>query len=276
MSRLADALRRAEARDPAADLLRDAEYVTNQGLWGITRSDGALVAEPPSALTAVAEPEPVPVFTGAIARKRDELFEKHLGTLVDRVFLPTSGDAARFVAFASTGREVHSGRVAVTAAAMLAERTTRTVCLLDANFRAPWCHQYFGLANAAGLAEGLGSGAPLADRAQRLQGNLWAIPAGGMSGRPSLDSATARQRITELVKQFDYVLVDIEPMEAGSQGAGLLRLVDGVIVVVAADSTRRENARRATQALAESGVTVIGAVLTNRQVAIPDALLRLL
>ena len=54
-------------------------------------------------------------------------------------------------------------------------------------------------------------------------------------------------------------------LTAGNDVGGLLRLVGGVIVVVAADSTRREAARRATQALAESGVTVIGAVLTNQR-----------
>jgi polysaccharide biosynthesis transport protein len=72
------------------------------------------------------------------------------------------------------------------------------------------------------------------------------------------------------------VLVNVEPLAPGNSAAGLLRLVGGVIVVVAADATRREAARRAIDSLTESGVTVIGAVLTNRRYPIPDALYRLL
>jgi Mrp family chromosome partitioning ATPase len=266
MSRLSDALRRAEGRDPHAELLRQADRATSDTLWGIDRPD-----------TAVLEvPAPPVAFERSSLRKRDEVFEQYLGTLVDRVFLPISGEPTRFVAFASTGPEVKSSALTATAAVMLAERTTRTVCVVDANFRSPSVHEHFGVPNAAGLAEGLSSDGPLLDRARRVQRNLWVLPAGEVSGRPAFDTAAARQRITQFVAQFDYVLVDVEPVAAGLASAGLLRLVGGVIVVVAADATRREIARRATQALAESGVTVMGAVLMNRQLPVPTALDRLL
>jgi len=264
VSRLGDALSRAEGRDPAAKLLRDAEPAPPQTLWGIDRPESP-VLDPAS---------PVVAFERSSPRPRNDVFERYLTTLVDRVFLPTSGQPTRVVAFASIGPEVTSGALTATAAVMLAERTTGTICVVDANFRAPSLHHHFGMPNERGLAEGLASEAPLLESARRVQRNLWVVPSGLPSGRQVFDSAVARQRLAQFVAQFDYVLIDVEPVTAGSNVAGVFRLVGGVIVVVAADSTRREIARRATQTLAESGVTVIGAVLMNQQVSIPDALYR--
>jgi Mrp family chromosome partitioning ATPase len=246
-------LRRADHRDPDAELLRAADHATGDTLWGIDRPE-----------TVRLETAPVVPFERVHQLKRDERLEPYLSVLVDRVFLPTSGEPTRFVALAATGAEVRSGSLTATVGMMLAERTTRTVCVIDANVRTPSLHEHFAVPNAGGLVEGLLADTPLLERAKRVQTNLWVLPAGIASGRPAFDSATARQRITQFVSQFDYVLVDVEPIGPGGYGSGLLRLVGGVIIVVAADATRREIARRATQALAESGVTVIGAVLTGR------------
>jgi Mrp family chromosome partitioning ATPase len=304
MSRLADALRRAASHDPAADLFRQTDQARDEALWGMDRLDAAAldgfpafqsvddvtavnaVTAPPALPTRAPVPEtgrsddtaavaPADFAAGRRNDTRDDVAERHLAALVDRVFLSTSGVPIHTVVFASTGEEVDSALLTATAAQLLAEQTARTVCVVDANFRTPSLHQRFGVPNVAGLAEALASDTPLAESARRLQRNLWIVPAGVATDRPSFAGGVARRRIAELMAQFDYVLVDIEPVTTGSV-AGLLPPVDGVIVVLAADSTRREAARRATQAVGESGVPIIGAVLTNRRYPIPDALYRLL
>ncbi|MQA31253.1 MAG: hypothetical protein GEU82_15700 [Luteitalea sp.] len=278
MSRLADALRRSEGQDSGTDLFDEVDQATSEGLWGIDRHD-AVDDDAVDAAPFVSTVRPP-------ARERDHPAAQHLAALVDRVFLPVSGEATRCVAFAPIGREADSDGLAAIAAEMLVERTTRNVCVIDANFRRPSLHDHFGVPNASGLAEALVSEAPLAEFSVRVQRNLWIVPTGAAVERPTFTSAAARSRMTQFLAQFDYVIVDVEPIvvgsdvagghAAGSNVAGLLRLVRGVIVVVAADSTKRESARRATRTLVASGVTVIGAVLTNRRFPIPDALYRML
>ena len=51
-------------------------------------------------------------------------------------------------------------------------------------------------------------------------------------------------------------------------------LLTGVILVLGADTTRREAARRAAQTLSSWGTSPLGAVLTDRRFPIPETLYR--
>jgi Mrp family chromosome partitioning ATPase len=112
------------------------------------------------------------------------------------------------------------------------------------------------------------------DVAQEIRPNLWLMPTGKPGRRPSFASETVRLRMAQFIAGFDYVLIDMEALSGPGDAAGLAPLVDGVILVLAADATRRESARRATQQLQGNGASVLGAVLTNRRMPIPDAIYR--
>jgi Mrp family chromosome partitioning ATPase len=114
------------------------------------------------------------------------------------------------------------------------------------------------------------------EASRRLHQSFSVVPAGRATTPPLIATAATRQRFAQFIAQFDHVVVNVEPVQPGGTVAALLRLVEGVIVIVDADSTRREIARRATQALRDSGVSVIGAVITNRRFPIPNAVFRLL
>jgi Mrp family chromosome partitioning ATPase len=292
MSRVAGAYSRANGHDPAVELFEDTD-ARGDALSEFDRAAPIAVdelaafdaavntrARPPAVVRPTAptgrnDVEPVAAPASVAMRARNDTVQRNLSGLVERVFLPVSGEPTRSIAFVAIGTDLDSGALAATAAEMLAERTSRTVCVVDANFRAPSLHARFGLPGTSGLAEALAADSPVADAARRIQRNLWVIPAGTSAAAPQLASAAARVRISQFVGQYDYVIVNAEPVNQGGDLAALLRLVGGVIVVISADSTRRETARRATHALTESGVTVIGAVLMNRRFPIPDALFRL-
>lgn len=265
MSRLADALRRAGEPDPSVSVFQAADHPRGEGLWDLDRSE-------------VAHSDVLPMFMPAApvsARRRDGALERYLGGLVERVFFATSGRPTRAVAFVSTGAEADAGALTATAAELLAERVSGTVCVIDANLQRPYLHQHFGVPNVNGLSQGLQSDRPLTECAQRVGPNLWVVPTGG-SDASVLSTAAARTRLKQFTSQFDYVLVNVEPVVDHSSAAVLLRIIGEVIIVVAADATRREIARRAAQSLSETGITVIGAVLTNQHSPLPDALSRLL
>jgi Mrp family chromosome partitioning ATPase len=298
MSRVAGAYSRAGGQDPTVDLFNDTdargdalsefdraiavapEHVTP--FEAVEQGQATLLNAAPSLARPAAPLHGRPIAESVIGaappavRARNDRVQRNLSGLVERVFLPVSGEPTRSLAFVSIGTDADSGPLAAAAAEMLAERTSRTVCVVDAHFRTPSLHLRFELSNTGGFAEALAADTPLVEAARRLQRNLWVIPAGVASAPVVFSTAAARQRISQLVTTFDHVIFDVDPVTPGSDIAALLRLLGGVIVVIAADSTRRETARRAKQTLTESGVTVIGAVLTNRRFPIPDALFRLL
>ncbi len=81
-----------------------------------------------------------------------------------------------------------------------------------------------------------------------------------------------KQRLAELRGEFDYVLVDVPPLNVFEDALAFGQLVDGAVLVVEANATRREAAMQAADRLRKAGIPVLGAVLNNRTFAIPKAL----
>ena len=79
-------------------------------------------------------------------------------------------------------------------------------------------------------------------------------------------------RITELRREFRYVLIDGPALSGTNDSVSLGRSAEGVILVLKANASRREVARKAVQELQAAKVRVLGAVLNHRTFPIPDAL----
>lgn len=86
-----------------------------------------------------------------------------------------------------------------------------------------------------------------------------------------VNSDRLRDRLGELREEFDYLLVSAPPLSAFADGMVLGRMLDGVVLVLEADTTRREAAVRVTEGLRNSRIPVLGAVLNNRTFPIPAA-----
>jgi non-specific protein-tyrosine kinase len=69
--------------------------------------------------------------------------------------------------------------------------------------------------------------------------------------------------IARLRDEADIVLFDVPPVIAATDAAELAPQVDGVLLVVAAGRTKRDDARRALELLTRVGAPVIGATLVN-------------
>jgi Mrp family chromosome partitioning ATPase len=81
-----------------------------------------------------------------------------------------------------------------------------------------------------------------------------------------------RQRITELRSGVDYVLIDASAMNVSNDATVLAAAADGVVMVLKANSSRRETVRKAVQDMQAAHVRVLGAVLNQRTFPIPDAI----
>jgi Mrp family chromosome partitioning ATPase len=86
-----------------------------------------------------------------------------------------------------------------------------------------------------------------------------------------MSSSRLAARIGELRKEFSYVLMDSPPINIYSDALALGQSADGVILIVSANSTRREAARKAKECLQNAGAQLLGAVLNNRTYPIPQA-----
>ncbi len=80
--------------------------------------------------------------------------------------------------------------------------------------------------------------------------------------------------IARLIASFDYVLMDLEPLDVASPAIPLMRLLDGVVLVIDAELTRRHIARQAVEVLRSTGVEILGAILANRRYPVPAAIYR--
>lgn len=199
--------------------------------------------------------------------------------LVQRLFLTTGQPSPKAVVFAAIDSGNGCSWLCAITAKLLAESVSNSgsVCLVEANFRAPSLACVLGMDNHHGFADSLRQeGAIKGFAKQAGRDNLWLLSSGAL-GNDSLSLLNCdrmKERITELRSQFDYLLIDTPPLNAYSDGMIFGRLADGVVLVLEANETRREAALRVTESLRTTRIPVLGAVLNNRTFPIPEALYR--
>src|SRR5438132_13168153 len=67
--------------------------------------------------------------------------------LVQRIFRTSGQDAPRLVVFSAVGHGDGATWISTSAATTLASQGTASICIVDANLRAPSLHNYFGIEN---------------------------------------------------------------------------------------------------------------------------------
>ncbi|HUO17284.1 MAG TPA: CpsD/CapB family tyrosine-protein kinase [Verrucomicrobiae bacterium] len=199
--------------------------------------------------------------------------------LVHRVFLNHVQDPARAVVFAGVDGGNGCSLICVDVAIALAKNMQGSVCLVEANLHSPSLPGMFGTTNHHGLTDALSTEGPIRTFAKLVHGqNLWLLSTGSMDGSTGsvLHLEKMKTRVAELRKEFDYVLIDAPPLNEYSEAMALGQLADGLILVLEANSTRREAAVRIVENLRATQIRLLGAVLNKRTFPIPQSLYKLL
>jgi capsular exopolysaccharide synthesis family protein len=197
--------------------------------------------------------------------------------LVQRLFILPGSDAPRMVVFCGVETGDGSSWVCARVSETLASQAKGCVCVVDANLRTPFLHEYFRTDNLCGLADAILGRGPIRNFAHQLNGgNLWLITCGSRTTDPHtlLTSDRLHSCLTELRAKFDYVLLDGPPVNLYADATLLGRLAEGVVLVLQANSTRREAARKAKESLESAKVRLWGAVLNKRTFPVPEFLYR--
>ena len=197
--------------------------------------------------------------------------------LLQRLFLLPSSNAPRIVVFCGVETGDGASWVCLHAGEILASQVETSVCLVDANLRSPFLHEYFRGDALRGLTDAILQPGPVDDFAYRVNGgNLWLLPCGSNFSDPHglLNSDRLRSRISELRAKFGYVLIDGPPVNLYADTSLLGKLTDGVVLIVQANSTRREAAKKAKESLEFANVRLFGTVLNKRLFPIPESLYR--
>jgi receptor protein-tyrosine kinase len=196
--------------------------------------------------------------------------------LVQRLFGSDSkGAGPRAVSFSGIERDDRSSWICARAGDVLADQVDGSVCVVETSLLSSRSHMHASPEIQQGLAEALVSKAPIRSFAVPVSGgNLWVIPAG--MGRPGLHSSTDRyrERFAELREAFDYILISAPPLVRETEATFIGQLVDGVVLIVEANQTRRDTLRRSKEQLEGAQVRLLGAVLDQRTFPIPEKIYR--
>ena len=175
------------------------------------------------------------------------------------------GADRRTLAIASPGRGEGRSWLAANLATVFAQMGERTL-LIDADMRHPRQHQLFNLNNAVGLSALL-TGRAGKEIVSRIhpQLRLFVLPAGILPPNPQ--ELLGRQVFEVILKmfaeQFDMVIIDTPAISEAADAQILAARAGAAVMLVRLNQTRNIELSEGIQNLTQSGVNVIGTVMSD-------------
>lgn len=142
----------------------------------------------------------------------------------------------------------------------------KKVILIDCDLRKGTLHRYLNVPpTAAGLSSILAGEAGLNETVYKLSYGFNFMPVGALPDNPSelIGSRNMSKMLSELSKQYDYVICDTAPVNAVADTSVLCRYVDGVILVVSHNEVTRNTVLAAKEQLEASNANILGVVLNK-------------
>jgi capsular exopolysaccharide synthesis family protein len=154
---------------------------------------------------------------------------------------------------------------AVNLAYVFAEKGHK-VLLIDGDLRIPSIAKKLEIESTPGLTDLLkGKGAQISEFKSHLLNNWFILPSGDIPPNPSelLGSNRMDNVLKQLREFFDYIIVDLPPVNIVSDAVAISHLITGMIVVIREDYTEKKELERCMRQLKLSNVKVLGTVLNG-------------
>lgn len=141
------------------------------------------------------------------------------------------------------------------------------VLVLECDMRLPTLAKRLGMDGQKGVSNllaGLCNGSEVIRRTE-LHQNLYVLPAGEIPPNPSelLGSERMKVVIDTLKKDFDYILLDLPPVNAVSDPLVASKLTDGIVLVVRQNYSSKRALGEAVRQLHFVDAKILGFVMTS-------------
>ena len=154
---------------------------------------------------------------------------------------------------------------AVNLSYVLAERGSR-VLLIDGDLRIPSIAKKMDIESTPGLTDLLmGKGANMEVFQTSILKNWYVLPAGEIPPNPSelLGSRRMETVLNDLKKAFDYIIIDLPPVNIVSDALSIANFITGMVIVIREDYTVKKELERCFRHLKLSNVNVLGCVMNE-------------
>ena len=155
---------------------------------------------------------------------------------------------------------------AVNLSYVLAENGKK-VLLIDGDLRIPSIAKKMGIESTPGLTNLLMrfESRQLVSFQSSILENWYIIPAGNIPPNPSelLGSAKMEKLLEILSEEFDYIIIDLPPVNIVSDALAISRYITGMILVVREEYTEKKELEACSRQLELSNVKVLGCVMNG-------------
>ena len=165
-----------------------------------------------------------------------------------------------------TSTEAGEGKSTISSnLALSLSQDNKKVIIIDGDLRKPSVHKQFRISGSVGLTELLIGEEALEKIKHKINPYLDAIASGHIPPNPAelLASEEMEKVIEKLREEYDYVIIDTNPIGLVADAQILSSKVDGVILVARYEKTKKENLLSCKKMIDQVGGNTIGVVLNG-------------
>ncbi len=158
---------------------------------------------------------------------------------------------------------------AVNLSYVFAEKGSK-VLLIDGDLRIPSIAKKLGVETSPGLTDLLrANGAEIFEIQSHLLDNWSVITSGDIPPNPSelLGSERMENILQQLKEMFDYIIIDLPPVNIVSDAVSISSLITGMIVVIREEYTEKKELERCFRQLKMSNVNILGCIMNDAKSA---------
>ncbi len=180
-------------------------------------------------------------------------------------FTLPEGEKCPVIGVTSSIRGEGKSTTAVNLSYVLAEKGSK-VLLIDGDLRIPSVAKKMDIENIKGLTDFLmNRNIEIDSFKTEVLENWYIIPSGEIPPNPSelLGSTRMEAVLSEFKKSFDYIVVDLPPVNIVSDALSIADYLSGMIVVIREEYTEKKELERCIRQLKLSNVNVLGCVMNE-------------
>ena len=175
------------------------------------------------------------------------------------------GTKCPVIGVTSSSRGEGKSTTAINLSYVLAEKGSK-VLLVDGDLRLPTVAKKMGISNGVGLTDLLMGKTVEVEKCRSSVLDTWYImPSGDIPPNPSelLGSKRMENALASLKEKFDYIIIDLPPVNIVSDALSIANMITGMIVVIREEHTEKKELELCFRQLKLSNVKVLGFVMNG-------------